>query len=224
MEVVAEEEKKPNGDSAGRSSGSGKKKKRNSKTNSAEEQSLITISHLPASDVAVEMSSLAPPSRSSPRPPPQPPPVPHSDDGTHTPPSSALLSLKTLMLDPSAESEFEGRTEMLDYEATDDLHTMSAPPLSKWDERAHTLLTSTLRIVIAVVVGVSIGGMGYCISYLVRRLLQTNLSHTAVAVHVRPAHHRFRLHTGLLSRSQLRRLSHRHVRLMAREGQRVWAS
>ena len=176
MEVVAEEEKKPNGDSAGRSSGSGKKKKRNSKTNSAEEQSLITISHLPASDVAVEMSSLAPPSRSSPRPPPQPPPVPHSDDGTHTPPSSALLSLKTLMLDPSAESEFEGRTEMLDYEATDDLHTMSAPPLSKWDERAHTLLTSTLRIVIAVVVGVSIGGMGYCISYLVRRLLQTNLS------------------------------------------------
>ena len=165
--AVADEEKKPNGDGA--KGGSGKRKKRKSQ----DEQKLIAHSQSPSADVTIELSSLAPPPRSSPRPPPQPPPALQPADTA--PSSSALLSLKTLMLDP-ADSDLEGRTEMLDYEASDDQHVMSAPPLSKWDERVHTVLTSTLRIIIAVVVGVSIGGMGYCISWLVRELLQSNLS------------------------------------------------
>ena len=173
MEVAAEEEKKPNGDGASR--GSGRKKKRRSGTELREEQKLIAHNHSPSSDIAIELTSIASPKRSPPRPPPQPPPA--SQSAGMTPSSSALLSLKTLMLDPSgAESEFEGRTEMLDYEASDDMHAMLAPPLSKWDERVHAVLTSTVRIVIAVVVGVSIGGMGYCISWMVRELLQSNLS------------------------------------------------
>ena len=172
MEIAAEDESTANGN--GGSRGSGRKKKRKNGVESAEEQKLISHSRSLSSDVAIELSSLKPPTRPSPRPPPQPPPASQSAD--LTPSSSALLSLKTMMLDPSAESEFEGRTEMLDYEASDDVHNMSAPPLSKWDERVHTVLTSTLRLVIAVIVGVCIGGMGYCISWLVRKLLQSNLS------------------------------------------------
>ena len=176
VEVAADEEKKTNGDGSHRSSG--KKKKRRSGTSSSAELKLVSHSQpLQSDDVAIELSTLTSPARSSPRPPPQPPPPQHTATITPSSSSSALSSLKTLMLDPSggAESEFEGRTEMLDYEASDDLHAMSAPPLSKWDERVHTVLTSTLRIVVAVVVGVCIGGMGYCISWLVRELLQWNL-------------------------------------------------
>ena len=183
-EVAAIEEKKAvNDDGASTRGSSGKKKKlrkEGGSQQSDEEEKLIHHSAHPASDISIEMSSLAPPS-SSPRPPPQPPPAEsRSGAAGHrriVTPSSALSSLKTMMLDPSAESEFnEEKAEMLDYEASDDLQSMSAPPPSKWDDRVHTVLTSTLRIFVAVLVGVCIGGMGYCISYLVSELMKSNLS------------------------------------------------
>ena len=178
MEVQAEEEKGGNCNGYSRG-GSGKKKRlRNGASLDLQQQQHRLISPRQSSscssDVTIELSSVPAPSRPSPRPPPRPLPSLQPPDGT--PSSSALLSLKTMMLDPSAESEFEGRTEMLDYEASDDVHGVSAAPLSKWDERVDAVLTSTLRLALAVTVGVCIGAMGYAISWLVRELLQYNLS------------------------------------------------